>query len=165
MKRWPWAGKLTMDEAKQQALERARAMRFGNDGYFTLMRPDTEVLMHPFKTEMNGKKMEDTKDPNGTYLFRDIATIGKAWQGLRPVPVPKPGAEAPQPKLSYAANFRPWDWNFIAGLYLDDIESAFRASLLKALGFTAARRGCADDRGHAARGRQPAEAASAASPP
>ncbi len=41
--------------------------------------------------------------------------------------------EAPQPKLSYVANFRPWDWNFIASLYLDDIESAFRASLLKAL--------------------------------
>ncbi len=42
--------------------------------------------------------------------------------------------EAPQPKLSYVANFRPWDWNFIAGLYLDDIEAAFRAELTKAFG-------------------------------
>ncbi|MDT4802533.1 Methyl-accepting chemotaxis protein McpP [compost metagenome] len=129
------AGKLPADEAKQQAIERVRAMRFGADGYFTLMRSDTVVLMHPFKPEMNGKAMEGTKDPNGVYLFRDIAAIGKgAGKGFVEYLWPKPGAEAPQPKLSYVANFRPWDWNFIAGLYLDDIEAAFRAELWKALG-------------------------------
>ncbi|CAG2154598.1 methyl-accepting chemotaxis protein [Cupriavidus numazuensis] len=128
------AGKMPLEDAKQQALDRVRAMRFGDDGYFTLMRSDTEVLMHPFKTDMIGKKMEDTKDPNGTYLFRDIAAIGKgSGKGFVHYLWPKPGAEAPQPKLSYVANFRPWDWNFIAGLYLDDIEAAFRASLLNAL--------------------------------
>ncbi|CAG9183016.1 methyl-accepting chemotaxis protein [Cupriavidus pinatubonensis] len=129
------AGKMPLEDARQQALERVRAMRFGDDGYFTLMRSDTEVLMHPFKTDMIGKKMEDMKDPNGTYLFRDIAAIGKgAGKGFVNYLWPKPGAEVPQPKLSYVANFRPWDWNFIAGLYLDDIEAAFRTSLLNALG-------------------------------
>ncbi len=129
------AGKLPVDDAKQQAMERVRAMRFGSDGYFTLMRSDTVVLMHPFKPEMNGKNMEDTKDPNGTFLFRDIAAIGKgAGRGFVTYLWPKPGAEAPQPKLSYVANFKPWDWNFIAGLYLDDIEAEFRAALWKSLG-------------------------------
>ncbi|KAI3597392.1 Methyl-accepting chemotaxis protein I (serine chemoreceptor protein) [Cupriavidus necator H850] len=129
------AGKLTQDEARNQAIERVRAMRFGSDGYFTLMRSDTVVLMHPFKPEMNGKAMEGTKDPNGVYLFREIAEIGKGpGKGFIEYLWPKPGAEAPQPKLSYVANFRPWDWNFIAGLYLDDIEAAFRAELMKAFG-------------------------------
>ncbi|CAG9169508.1 methyl-accepting chemotaxis protein [Cupriavidus respiraculi] len=128
------AGKLPMEEAKQQALERVRAMRFGTDGYFTLMRSDTVVLMHPYKPEMNGKAMADMKDPNGTYLFRDIAAIGKGpGTGFVHYLWAKPGHEAPQPKLSYVANFKPWDWNFIAGVYLDDIEAAFRKALMQSL--------------------------------
>ena len=129
------AGKLPEEEAKQQAVARVRAMRFGADGYFTLMRTDTQVLMHPFKTEMNGKKMEDTKDANGTYLFRDMAAIGKgAGKGFVEYLWPKPGAAEPQAKLSYVANFRPWDWIFVAGFYLDDIQAEFRVALYKALG-------------------------------
>ncbi|EHP41733.1 methyl-accepting chemotaxis sensory transducer [Cupriavidus basilensis OR16] len=128
------SGKIPMEEAKQQALERVRGIRFGEDGYFTLMHSNAVVVMHPFKPEMNGKNMEDTKDPKGTYLFRDIAAIGKgAGQGYVQYLWAKPGAEAPQPKLSYVANFKPWDWNFIAGVYLDDIDAAFRQALLKSL--------------------------------
>ena len=130
------AGKLSSEEAQKQALDRIRAMRFGADGYFTVMRSDTVVLMHPIKSEMNGKNMSETKDPNGVYLFRDIAQIGKTTgKGFVEYLWPKPGAEAPQPKLSYVLNFRPWDWNFIAGLYMDDIQAEFRAALWKSLGW------------------------------
>ncbi|HXI68477.1 MAG TPA: methyl-accepting chemotaxis protein, partial [Steroidobacteraceae bacterium] len=104
-------------------------------GYFTLMRSDMVVIMHPFKADMNGKNMDSMQDPNGTFLFREIAAIGKApGKGFVEYLWAKPGSEAPQPKLSYVANFRPWDWNFIAGFYLDDIDAEFRASLLKAFG-------------------------------
>ncbi len=92
------AGKLTQDEARNQAIERVRAMRFGSDGYFTLMRSDTVVLMHPFKPEMNGKAMEGTKDPNGVYLFREIAEIGKGpGKGFIEYLWPKPGARRRSP--------------------------------------------------------------------
>ncbi|AOY94977.1 chemotaxis protein [Cupriavidus sp. USMAA2-4] len=129
------AGKMTMDEARQRAIEQVRAMRFGGDGYFTLMRSDAVVVMHPFKPEMNGQNMEQTKDPTGTFLFRDIAAIGKGpGKGYLEYQWPKPGAQEPQPKLSYVENFRPWDWNFISGVYLDDINAAFRLSLMKSLG-------------------------------
>jgi len=129
------AGKITMEEARQRALEQVRALRYGSDGYFTLIHSDAVVVMHPFKPEMNGKNMEGMKDPKGTYLFREIAAIGRgAGKGFVEYHWPKPGAEAAQPKLSYVANFRPWDWNFIAGVYLDDIDAAFRQSVLKSLG-------------------------------
>ncbi|MCA7083803.1 methyl-accepting chemotaxis protein [Cupriavidus sp. DB3] len=129
------AGKMTVEQAKEFAVDKVRAMRFGSDGYFTLMRSDTVVVMHPIKSEMNGKSMADFKDPAGTYLFRDIAEIGKGpGTGFVHYLWPKPGAEAPQPKLSYVANFKPWDWNFISGVYLDDIDAAFRASLWQSLG-------------------------------
>ncbi|GMG92903.1 methyl-accepting chemotaxis protein [Cupriavidus metallidurans] len=130
------AGKLSTEEAQKQALDRVRVMRFGGDGYFTVMRSDAIVLMHAIKPELDGKNMSEMKDPNGVYLFRDIARIGKtAGKGFLEYAWPKPGAEAPQPKLSYVLNFKPWDWNFIAGFYMDDIQAEFRASLWKALGW------------------------------
>jgi len=130
------AGKMSTEEAQKQAIDRVRAIRFGADGYFTIMRSDTVVLMHAIKSELNGKAMGDTKDPNGVYLFRDIAQIGKTTgKGFIEYLWPKPGADAPQPKLSYTMNFRPWDWNYIAGLYLDDIHAEFRTALWKALGW------------------------------
>ena len=102
------AGKLSEEAARQQAIERVRAMRFGNDGYFMLLRSDTVVVMHPFKTEMNGKAMGDSKDPNGVYLFREMAALGKgAGKGFVEYLWPKPGAEAPQPKLSYTLTSSP----------------------------------------------------------
>lgn len=71
------AGKLSTEEAQKQALDRVRVMRFGGDGYFTVMRSDAVVLMHAIKPELDGKNMSEMKDPNGVYLFRDIARIGK----------------------------------------------------------------------------------------
>ncbi|RDK05646.1 methyl-accepting chemotaxis protein [Cupriavidus lacunae] len=129
------AGKMAEEEARQQAIARVRVMRYGSDGYFTLTLPDATVLMHPFKPEMNGKSMGDTKDANGFYLFREISAIGKgAGTGFIEYIWPKPGAEAPQPKLGYVATFRPWNWICTTGLYLDDIEAAFRAELMKTFG-------------------------------
>ncbi len=128
------AGKLTQDEAKHQAIARLRAMRYGTDGYFSVSLPDGVVVMHPIKPEMDGKSMADTKDANGLYVFREIAAAGKRGAGFIQYLWPKPGAQAPQPKLSYVASFQPWDWIFTTGMYLDDIEAAFRAELLKALG-------------------------------
>jgi methyl-accepting chemotaxis protein len=51
------AGKLSTDEAQKQALDRVRVMRFGGDGYFTVMRSDAVVLMHAIKPELDGKNM------------------------------------------------------------------------------------------------------------
>lgn len=128
------AGKLPLEEARQQALDRVRAMRFGSDGYFTVMHSDTVVVMHPIKPELNGKNMDGFTDPQGVHLFRDIAAIGKTTgQGFVQYLWPKPGAEAPQPKLSYVARFEPWDWIFISGIYLDDVTAAFHAALSKSL--------------------------------
>ncbi|GLC90726.1 methyl-accepting chemotaxis protein [Cupriavidus sp. TA19] len=129
------AGKLPQEEARQQAIDRVRAMRFGSDGYFTVMRSDSVVLMHPFKEDMIGKVMEDTKDPNGVYLFRNMIEVAKGpGKGFVEYAWPKPGAEAAQPKLSYVATFRPWDWVFVAGFYMDDIEATFHKELMKAFG-------------------------------
>src|SRR4051794_5232772 len=71
------SGAMSEDEAKKQALAQLKAMRYGADGYVTIVNSTPAVVMHPLKPELNGKDMADFKDADGTYLFRDIAAIAK----------------------------------------------------------------------------------------
>ncbi|RZI39953.1 methyl-accepting chemotaxis protein [Herbaspirillum sp. HC18] len=121
------AGKLPEDEAKKQALARIKAMRFGKDGYLTVVSSEPKIVMHPIKSEMDGQSVGDYKDSQGNYLFREMAAIAKSkGEGWVEYVWPKPGADQSKvyPKGSYVLAFKPWDWNFVAGVYLDDLSDA-----------------------------------------
>jgi len=47
---------------------------------------------------------------------------------------PKPGSDQPQDKVSFVKGFTPWGWVVGSGLYVDDLQAAFRARLSKVLG-------------------------------
>ena len=127
-------GKLTADEARAQALARIKTVRYGKDGYFSINQTNSVMVMHPIKPEMNGKDMSGFTDPAGNHLFDEISRTGKSGGGFVDYLWPKPGADAPQPKKSYVLYYQPWDWCLVTGTYMDDIETAFHASLIKALG-------------------------------
>ncbi|UCF24380.1 MAG: cache domain-containing protein, partial [Ralstonia sp.] len=127
-------GKMTVDEAKAQSMARLKDMRYGTDGYFSLSRSDTVSVMHPFKPEMVGKNMSAATDPAGNHLFSDIARTAKAGGGFVRYLWPKPGSTTPEPKLTYVAYYEPWDWSMTTGLYVDDVDAAFRTSLMQSLG-------------------------------
>ena len=44
-----------------------------------------------------------------------------------------PGTENPQRKLTYGRHVADWDWFVATGVFLIDIEDAFRANLINAL--------------------------------
>jgi methyl-accepting chemotaxis protein len=130
------SGALTASEAQQQALRRLKAMRYGKDGYYTVIDSHPSMLMHPLKAELIGKDMTDFKDAHGTYLYREVAQIAKnKGEGWVEYVWPKPGnADQSQvfAKGAYVLTYKPWDWTFITGLYLDDLQDAFIADLLRA---------------------------------
>lgn len=37
---------------------------------------------------------------------------------------PKPGVDAPQPKVSYVKGYEPWGWIVGSGVYVDDVNAA-----------------------------------------
>jgi methyl-accepting chemotaxis protein len=84
--------------------------------------------------------MVDFKDPNGTYLYRDIRAAGASPQGAGFVRYwwTRPGSAEPVPKLSRVQHYAPWNWDLVTGVYMDDIDEAFRASLMKSAGVLAA---------------------------
>ncbi|CBJ40778.1 putative methyl-accepting chemotaxis transmembrane protein (plasmid) [Ralstonia solanacearum CMR15] len=127
-------GKMTVEEAKAQTMARLKTMRYGTDGYFSLSTTDAVSVMHPIKPEMVGKNMSAVTDPAGNHLFADIARTAKAGGGFVRYLWPKPGSSSPEPKLTYVAYYQPWDWSMTTGLYIDDVDAAFRASLLQSFG-------------------------------
>ena len=133
------SGALPVEEAKRQALQRLKAMRYGKDGYYTVLNSHPTMLMHPIKSELNGQDLSDYKDANGTYLFRQVAAIAKdSGEGWVEYVWPKPGhADQKQvfPKGAYVLTYKPWDWAFMTGLYLDDLDEAFAADLWRAAAF------------------------------
>ncbi len=129
------SGALPLAEAQKQALARLKAMRYGKDGYYTVINSHPSVVMHPMKAELIGKDVTDFKDANGQYFYRNVAGIAKGTgEGWIEYVWPKPGnADQKQvfPKGAYVLTYKPWDWTFITGLYLDDLTDAFVKDLWK----------------------------------
>jgi len=129
------AGSMPVAEAQKRAMDSIRNMRYGEDGYFTILNSHPTILMQPMAPEMNGKDVSDLRDPNGVYINREmVAVIKRDGKGFTAYAFPRPGATEASPKISYNATYQPWDWILMTGLYVDDVDAAFRASLYQSLG-------------------------------
>ncbi len=128
---------ITEDEAKKQALETLAAMRYGKDGYISVNDSQPVMLMHPIKPEMVGKNLAQFTDPAGNHLFVDIVNAGNHdGGGFVDYLWSKPGSDKPVAKTSFSRHFAPWDWYLVTGMYMDDVQRAFYANLLRWLVIT-----------------------------
>ncbi len=125
------AGRLTMEEARRMAAGRIQDLRYGNEGkdYFWITDLDVRMIMHPYRTDLNGRNVSDFQDPRGVRIFvefanilrdRDDAYVEYVWQW-------KDDPERLEPKQSYIKKFAPWGWILGTGLYLEDVQREIRA--------------------------------------
>ena len=116
------SGGLTTEEAKRQAIERVKQLRYEEKEYFWINDLAPVMVMHPFKPELDGKNLSDFKDPNGKHLFEEFVRVCKdSGAGFVDYLWPKPGADKPVPKISYVKLFKPWGWVVGSGIYVDDV--------------------------------------------
>ena len=112
------------DQAKTQAINRLRVLRYGQDGYFWINDMQPRMIMHPTKPEFDGKDLSDFADPNGTKLFvEDVEIARRQGKGFLEYEWPKPGFDDPQPKISFVTAFEPWGWVIGTGVYVDDLRA------------------------------------------
>jgi methyl-accepting chemotaxis protein len=112
------------DLARKAAAARIAKLRYGNGDYFWINDLGPRMIMHPAKPELNGQDLSDIKDPDGKRLFVEFVTVvKKQGAGFVDYQWPKPGKDAPQPKLSYVAGFVPWNWVIGTGVYIDDLDA------------------------------------------
>ena len=128
------AGRMDEAEAKRSAMAAIRDMRYDKIEYFWINDLNDIMVMHPYKPELDGKKLDKIKDANGKLLFLEFNKVVRA-QGAGFVDYlwPKPGAANNDgvPKISYVAGFQPWGWVIGSGIYVDDVDAAFRRDALK----------------------------------
>ncbi len=127
-------GKISVDEAKKGAMNALREMRYDKVEYFWINDLNDQMVMHPIKPELDGKKLDQLKDKNGKLLFLEFNKVVKA-QGAGFVDYlwPKPGAEEGVPKISYVMGFQPWGWVIGSGIYTDDVDAKFRREAIMLL--------------------------------
>ena len=129
------AGAMPVAEAQKRAMDSVRNMRYGEDGYFQIVDPHPTVLMHGTRPEWTNKDVSDYQDPNGVYVFRDIVALAKRdGKGFTAYSASKPGNPEASPKIAYNVIYPPWNWILTTGLYVDDIDAAFRSTLFQSLG-------------------------------
>lgn len=123
------SGAMPEDDAKKQALARIKSLRYGEAGYFTVL-DSNKVLMHPMKPALIGTDPAAFKDPDGVQVYTDaLRATRDGAAGFTSYKWAKPGDDKPVPKLAYDNSYKPWDWTFMTGLYVDDLDAAFHHDL------------------------------------
>ncbi|RDK00389.1 methyl-accepting chemotaxis protein [Paraburkholderia lacunae] len=126
------SGALPEADARKQALERLRGVRYGEDGYFLVIDSKPQMVMHPIKPALEGKDLAGTADADGRHHYVTFASAAQAPDGgFVDYVFPHPGAASAQAvgKIGYVVRYAPWDWIIATGAYVDDIDAAFMASL------------------------------------
>ncbi len=130
------SGKISLEEAQQRARSAISALRYDTTNYFWINDLDARIVLHPAKPELDGKDMSGFTDPSGKHIFVEFADVARrSGEGVVHYQFPKPGSPDPVTKVSYVKQFAPWSWVIGTGIYVDDVEAAFRENAL-ALGIS-----------------------------
>ncbi len=69
-------------EAKAQAAEMLRAMRFEGNNYVFVYEYDGTNIVLPFSPERQGTNLIDLQTPSGDYMIRDMIRIAQSGGGF-----------------------------------------------------------------------------------
>lgn len=125
------SGQMPLEQAQTAAKNALRKARYDEKEYFWINDFHPYTIMHPIKPELEGKDQTENRDPTGKQLYVEFVKVVKA-QGAGYVDYQwaKPGGSAPVPKLSYVKGFAPWGWIVGTGIYIDDVDEAFRKNAM-----------------------------------
>ncbi|MET1754163.1 methyl-accepting chemotaxis protein [Novosphingobium sp. RD2P27] len=133
------AGRMSKEQAQAAALSALKVMRYGDNDYLFVTDHQPRMLMHPMKPEMDGTDVGGQVDIDGVYPFRAMSSTVKAsGEGVVGYRWPKPGADEPQPKLSFVKGFTPWGWIVGSGVYVDDLRDAIWRETITMVGIVLA---------------------------
>ena len=128
---------LSLEEKQSKAISLIKGLRYGpeNKDYFWINDLHPTMVMHPYKPQLDGKDLTESKDPNGKKLFVEFANVCREkGEGFVDYHWPKYGADTPQPKLSFVKLFRPWGWIIGTGVYLEVAEGRLQSDSAAIIG-------------------------------
>ncbi len=121
------------DGIQQILVDALRPIRFeGGRGYYFVSSMDGTMILHPFRSELEGKKQFKTQDSRGNYIANDLIEIVKqSGEGFYEYYWTKPNfTETDFKKISFVKQFEPYNWFIGTGLYVDDVEQQIQNDIL-----------------------------------
>nr|WP_199066616.1 methyl-accepting chemotaxis protein [Chromobacterium sp. ASV5] len=126
------SGKMPEAQAKAEAAAILNSLRYDGKEYYFAYDRDWIYVVHGVKPAMIGKPIHGIKEGSGQdlgALFEANVNAG-GGKGFTEYVWDKPGFDTPQPKISYLQTTPVWQWKVGTGIYLDDVDAAFRRELL-----------------------------------
>lgn len=119
-------GSISKIEAQLQATSHLKSLRYGPDkkDYFWINDTHPRMIMHPYRPDLVGQDVTDTKDPAGKKLFQAfLETVKESGGGY--VSYHWQWQDDPSrifSKISYVQEYRPWHWIVGTGVYVEDVR-------------------------------------------
>ena len=129
------SGAISRPGAQQKAVEQIKSIRYGGGNYFYVFTSEPRIITVPIRPEMEGKKVDDFTDKQGTHIYVELSRLGRQPDGgYMRLWFGKPGVEGVFPKLNYVKFYEPWGWNIGTGVYIDDLQAQVRMYTWSILG-------------------------------
>lgn len=129
-------GEMSDEDAKKAVLAQWNLLRFGKTGYVYAATLDQRSLLNPGRPELVGKDASGMTDARGNHPYVDLSRLASTkGRGYISAWSKKPGMNDTTEKISAVRAIPAWDWFVAAGLYVDDVDDAFRSILIGHLVF------------------------------
>ncbi len=119
-------GLISLIEAQQLAIDKISKMRYGdeNKDYFWITDLYPRMIMHPYRTELNGTELTNYIDQAGKPLFVvAVDTVLKSNEGFIDYMWQwKDDSTRIVPKLSFVKRYKKWNWIIGTGIYIEDVK-------------------------------------------
>lgn len=116
-------GLITEIEAKKEAAELVRNLRFDKGNYFWVDTTEGVNVVLLGRVDKEGKSRIEDKDPNGVAFVKEFIRNGlQEGGGFTDYQFAKPNTTEPLPKRGYTLAFKPYNWVVGTGNWVDDIE-------------------------------------------
>jgi signal transduction histidine kinase/DNA-binding response OmpR family regulator len=126
------AGEISREEAQQRAIATIRAMRYSHDGYFVVLFRK-RMLVDPLRPDLEGKDFNSNAADTFTRAISECTDMAeRQGEGFVSYRMIMPSSSVPENKISYVRLFRPWDWVILTGVYIVDVDAAWRSNALVA---------------------------------
>ncbi|HVI50239.1 MAG TPA: cache domain-containing protein [Candidatus Sulfotelmatobacter sp.] len=131
-------GEMSQEDAKASAYRIIDLIRYDGDNYVFIYDYEGKAIVSPGHSERIGKNYFEVKAADGVPFIAEMIRKGKTGGGMVAYTFQKPNQTEPSPKRSYAIGFQPWGVIVGTGVYVDDVEAAFRQKALQFGGIVAA---------------------------
>ncbi len=134
------SGQVNQQQAQNSAIQQIKNLRYGREkkDYFWINDMSPEMIMHPYRTDLEGKDLSSFVDSQGKKLFVDLVSIVEdngsgyldyMWQW-------KDTPSTVVPKISFVKAFVPWNWIIGTGVYVEDVEKEISLLVKKMVSYT-----------------------------